>query len=54
MNKLQLLKLTLGVVLLAPFPVFADSHEESTPEYAPVPEPPVLPDPVESGEALEP
>ncbi|TDJ19106.1 MAG: DUF2782 domain-containing protein [Gammaproteobacteria bacterium] len=54
MNKLQLLKLTLGIVLLAPFPVFADSHEEPTPEYAPVPEPPVLPDPVESGEALEP
>ena len=54
MNKLQLLKLTLGIVLLAPFPVFADGYEEPTPEYALVPEPPVLPDPVESGEALEP
>ncbi len=54
MNKLQLLKLTLGIVLLAPFPVFADVHEEPIPEYADVPAPPDLPDPVESGEALEP
>ncbi len=54
MNKLQLLKLTLGIVLLAPFPVFADGHEEPTPVYANVPAPPDLPDPVESGEVLEP
>jgi hypothetical protein len=54
MNKLQLLELTLSVLLLAPFPAFADGHEEPTPEYPPVPQPPELPDPVESGEALEP
>ena len=54
MNKLQLLKLTLGIVLLAPVFVLADNHEESAPEYAPVPAPPDLPDAVESGEVLEP
>ena len=54
MSKLQLLELTLSVLLLAPFPVFADGHEEPTSEYPPVPQPPELPDPVESGEALEP
>ena len=53
MNKLQLLKLMLGALLLVSFPVYADSHEEPTPQYADVPEPPVLPDPVESGEVLE-
>jgi len=54
MNKLQLLKLSLVAALLAPFFVFADSQEEATAVYVDVPEPPVLPDPVESGEALEP
>jgi hypothetical protein len=54
MNKLQLLKLGLAAVLLAPFFVTAESYEEETIEYAAVPEPPVLPDPVESGEVLEP
>jgi len=54
MYKLQLLKLGLAVVLLAPFFVTAESYEEETIEYAAVPEPPVLPDPVESGEVLEP
>ncbi len=52
MNKLQLLKLSLAAALLAPFCIFADGHEE--PEYTPVPQPPELPDPVESGQALEP
>ncbi len=54
MNKLQLLKLGLAAVLLAPFFVIADNREGAELEYAPVPEPPQLPDPVESGEALEP
>jgi len=54
MNKLQLLKLSLAAALLAPFCVFADSHEGAEAEYAPVPVPPTLPDPVESGEVLEP
>jgi len=52
MKKLQLLMLKLGLstLLIAPALVFADDQEE----FEPVPEPPVLPDPVESGEALEP
>jgi len=54
MNKLQLLKLGLVAVLLAPFFVTAESYEEESIEYAAVPEPPQLPDPVESGEVLEP
>ena len=54
MNKQQLLKLSLAAVLLVPFAVFADGHEGAEPEYAPVPVPPTLPDPVESGEVLEP
>ena len=54
MNKLQLLKLVLGAAMLVPFFVFADAQEESAPEYADVPVPPDLPDPVESGETLEP
>lgn len=54
MNKLQLLKLSLVAVLLAPYFVFSDSHEEVTAVYVDIPEPPVLPDPVESGEVLEP
>jgi len=54
MNKLQLLKLSLAAALLVPFIVFAGSHEEAAAVYADVPEPPVLPDPVESGEVLEP
>ncbi len=53
MNKLQLLKLILGVLLLAAFPVFADDHEDSAPVYTDAPIPPDLPDPVESGEVLE-
>jgi hypothetical protein len=54
MNKLQLLKLSLAAALLVPFLVFADSHEGAEAEYTPVPVPPTLPDPVESGEVLEP
>ena len=54
MNKLQLLKLVLGAAMLVPFFVFADAQEESASEYADVPAPPDLPDPVESGETLEP
>jgi hypothetical protein len=54
MNKLQLLKLGLVTALLVPFFVIADSHEEVAAVYADVPEPPELPDPVESGEVLEP
>ncbi len=54
MNKSQLLKLSLVAVLLAPYFVFSDSHEEVTAVYVDVPEPPVLPGPVESGEVLEP
>jgi uncharacterized protein DUF2782 len=54
MKKLQLLKLSLGALLLAPVFVLAEHHEEPTPEYADVPLPPDLPDPVESGQALEP
>ena len=55
MKKLQLLNqrligLGLGALLLAPVFVHADDQEE----FAPAPEPPTLPDPVESGEALEP
>lgn len=52
MKKLQLLMLKLGLstLLIAPALVFADDQEE----FEPVPEPPVLPDPVESGEVLEP
>ncbi|TDJ17823.1 MAG: DUF2782 domain-containing protein [Gammaproteobacteria bacterium] len=52
MKKLQLLILKLGLsaLLIAPVLVFADDQKE----FEPVPEPPVLPDPVESGEALEP
>ena len=52
MIKLQsvIISLGLGVSLSVPVFVLSDDHEE----YAPVPEPPVLPDPVESGEALEP
>jgi len=40
----------LGIALLVPVYALAESEEE----YAPAPEPPVLPDPVESGQALEP
>ena len=54
MNKLQLLKLSLAAALLAPFCVFADGHEEGTPEADPVLESPDWSDPVVSGEALEP
>ncbi len=54
MNKLQLLKLSLAAALLAPFCVFADGHEEGTPEADPVLESPDWSDPVASGEALEP
>jgi len=52
MKKLRLLMLKLGLsaMLLAPVFVLADDQEE----FTPVPEPPVLPDPVESGEELEP
>ena len=55
MNRLQLLNqrlinLGLGVLLLAPALVVANDQEE----FEPAPEPPILPDPVESGEALEP
>lgn len=54
MNIQQLLKLSLAAALLAPFFVAAESYEEETIEYAAIPEPPELPDPVESGEVLEP
>ncbi len=54
MNKLQLLKLSLAAALLAPFCVFADGHEEGTPEADPVLESPDWSDHVVSGEALEP
>jgi len=54
MNKLQLLKLSLAAALLAPFCVFADGHEEGTPEADPVLESPNWSDPVVSGETLEP
>jgi len=54
MNKLQLLKLSLAAALLVPFCVFADGHEEGTPEADPILESPDWSDPVESGEALEP
>jgi len=54
MNKLQLLKFGLAAVLLAPYVVTAESYEEVATEYADVPEPPELPDHVESGEVLEP
>lgn len=57
MNKLQQLRqrsgLVLGALLLAPIFVFADAHEAIDQEYT-APESPVLPDPVESGEVLEP
>ena len=54
MNKLWLKKLSLAAALLAPFSVFADGHEEGTPEADPVLESPDWSDPVVSGEALEP
>lgn len=52
MKELQLLILKLGLsaMLLVPVFVLAEGDEE----FAPTPEPPTLPDPVESGEALEP
>ena len=52
MKELQLLMLKLGLsaMLLSPVFVLADDQEE----FEPLPEPPALPDPVESGEALEP
>jgi len=58
MKKSLLLKLsiTFGVLLLAPGFAFADAQEKNATEYANVdiPAPPALPDPVESGQALEP
>ena len=54
MKKSQLLKLSLGALLLAPVFLLAENREEPIPEYADVPAPPDLPDPVESGQALEP
>lgn len=52
MQKLQILILRLGLsaLILAPVLVVAEDQEK----FAPAPEPPTLPDPVESGEALEP
>jgi hypothetical protein len=58
MKKSLLLKLSLGLgaMLIAPGFVLAIGQEENAPEYADVdvPAPPALPDPVESGQALEP
>ncbi len=58
MKKSLLLRLSLGLgfLLLAPGFVLAEGQEENAPEYANVdiPAPPALPDPVESGQALEP
>ena len=58
MKKSLLLRLSLGLAALfiAPGFVLAIDHEENAPEYADVdvPAPPPLPDPVESGQALEP
>ncbi len=50
------LNLGLGALLLAPGFALADAQEKTAPEYANVdiPTPPALPDPVESGQALEP
>lgn len=49
MNKL--LGLYCGLLLIAPLVM---AEEEPAPGFAPVPEPPTLPAPVHSGEALEP
>lgn len=58
MKKSLLLRLGLsfGVLLLASVFALAIDQEENAPEYADVdvPAPPALPDPVESGQALEP
>ena len=58
MKKSLLLKLSLGLAALfiAPGFALAIDQEENAPEYADVdiPAPPALPDPVESGQALEP
>ena len=51
-KKLQILILKLGLsaLILAPVLVVAEDQEK----FVPAPEPPILPDPIESGEALEP
>ena len=54
MKQLQLLILGLGALLLAPVFVLAADQEENAPEFTDAPAPPDLPDPVESGQALEP
>ncbi len=50
------LNLGLGALLLAPGFALADAQKKTALEYADVdiPTPPALPDPVESGQALEP
>lgn len=50
------LTLGLGALLLLPGIVLAEGLDKNAPEYADVdvPSPPDLPDPVESGQALEP
>ena len=56
MKKSLLLKLSLGLAALfiAPGFVLAIDQEENAPEFTDAPAPPDLPDPVESGQALEP
>lgn len=41
-------------LLLSPVVTLAESEEDRTPEFVDAPEPPELPNPVESGETLEP
>jgi hypothetical protein len=58
MYKLGILASLLAALALTPVfaedPVYPDEPVPSEDDFAPVPEPPVLPPPVESGEALEP